>query len=212
VQGYGIGCGVLFLLLSVCFMYLLYRYRDVKVVRNSQPRMCGVLLLGMLLGSVQVLLSSSSVTVARCQAQDWLQQLSYRMVFGSFLLKLWRVHMVVNSTTSFKRVRISEEQVMRYLLYLILSAVLLLVPITALSGYTVVYDSWEESNQMIYEAGCGVNESDSAMGVSGTALQYILNATQALILCMGVWYVWMTRSVPAAISETIVVGKCKYGY
>jgi hypothetical protein len=93
--------------------------------------------LGGAFGLIKVMLSAGETTQASCITQLWFSHYSFRLIFRTLLLKLWRIDKVVNAS-SFKRIIVSENQVLQYLLLdIALVTILLLIPITAISYNSV---------------------------------------------------------------------------
>ena len=137
----------------------LYYFWNVKLIRTSQPRIMSTLLIGAYLGLIKVYLSAFKVTHVSCVCQLWLSHFSFRFIFRTLLLKLWRIHAVMNAG-SFKRVIILENAVLSYLLSDVLFMTLvLLMPITIISsleGGLAGYVSKTLRNQTVRYAECQV--------------------------------------------------------
>ena len=112
------------------FIFIYWRS---KQIRLAQPKLMSFLLFGGAFGLIKVILSALEISQASCITQLWFSHIAFRLIFRTLLLKLWRIDKVVNAS-SFKRVIVSENQVLRYLLLdIVLVIIFLLIPITVIS-------------------------------------------------------------------------------
>ena len=182
----------------------LFFFWQAKQIRTSQPRIMVFLLLGGVLGLIKVYLAAFKVTHVSCVCQLWLSHYAFRLIFRTLLLKLWRIHAVMNAG-SFKRIIIAENTVLWFLLSdIVFMTVILLIPITivsSLEGGLPGYVASNMNNQTILYAECQVSTS-----VAVAVLNGILYFSDGLNLIMAVYYTYKTRSVPASVNETSTVG------
>ena len=138
------------------FIFVYWRSKQIRV---AQPKLMSFLLLGGALGLIKVLLSAGTINQASCITQLWFSHYSFRLIFRTLLLKLWRIDKVVNAS-SFKRIIVSENQVLLYLLLdIVLVTIFLLIPITAISCNSmgmVGYISTTRNNQTTLYVECQV--------------------------------------------------------
>ena len=182
----------------------LYAFWQAKQIRTSQPRIMVFLLIGGVLGLIRVYLAAFPVTHTSCVGQLWLSHLAFRLIFRTLLLKLWRIHAVMNAG-SFKRIVIGENTVVWYLLSDIAAlTVVFLIPITIISSLgngLAGYVASTTNNQTTLFAECQVSTSLAVAILNG-----MLYASDALYLLMAVYYTYKTRAVPASVNETSTVG------
>ena len=182
----------------------LYAFWQAKQIRTSQPRIMAFLLIGGVLGLVRVFLAAFPVSHMSCVSQLWLSHLAFRLIFRTLLLKLWRIHSVMNAG-SFKRIVIGENTVVWYLLSdIVILTVVFLVPITIISSLgkgLAGYVASTTNNQTTLFAECQVSTSLAVAILNG-----MLYASDAVNLLMAVYYTYKTRAVPASVNETSTVG------
>ena len=205
-------------LLVACVIYVALHWNE-KMMRRSQPVLHLIIFLGAFCGLVKVLLSAAPVNRSNCVAQMWLQHLSFRLILRTLLLKLWRVHVIVNSSGK-KRRAIGLKTVLTYIAVDMLLLISLLSAITqttteqynASSGYDVSsynrlmkIETETSFNQRTVEAFC------SAPKVRSVAffLNSILYAYEALYLLHFAYYVYLTRELPSSIRAAGTAGKGK---
>lgn len=155
----------------------------------------------MLLGNlVLFLLIGVDITDSTCSLKIWLQHLAFRLFFGTYMLKLWRIHMIVN-TVGIKRVKITEmelfKKIMFYLILLLIALTIAHIFNDAKVGYIVT----TSSNQSTYQPICLNLNSD----VASIVLSFIY-VTEAHYVILAVYYLWLTRNVPSIVNETTVLG------
>lgn len=120
--------------LSIAFAFALVvfnnKFRSRKVVWLTSPNMNNVILLGaigfyicaILLGIDRTLLGGEEFKdqfLSLCLARTWLVQLSFTLLFGSLVAKIYRVYKVFTSSARCKTSRISDKQ-----LFIVLNSIL----------------------------------------------------------------------------------------
>ena len=184
---------------SIC----LYKFRATKQIKRAQPKVMACFLFGGGLGLIKVLLSTGVVTEISCLSQLWLLHLSFRLIYRTLLLKLWRINSVINAE-SFKRVTISANAIVWYLAVDVIAVIVLgLIPITVISSMgpgMVGYVSSTVANQTTIYPECQVSLS---RGVQ--VLDIILYLSDGIVLLMAIHYSILTRGVPTSVNETFAV-------
>lgn len=183
--------------------FTLYKFRATKQIKRAQPKVMACFLFGGVLGLVKVILACGPVNDFNCLCQLWLLHLSFRIVYRTLLLKLWRIHAVINAE-SFKRVTIRQNAVIWYLLIDVLAVIILiLVPITviSLSGVGMVgHVISTVANQTTLNPQCQVSRS---VGIK--FLDIALFISDGLVLLAAIRYAFLTRQVPVSVNETFAV-------
>ena len=190
-------CGLCFLFVLFC-AFTVSLFHDHKLIKAAQPGMLGVVLLGILLGIVKIIVATLDVTDGVCIAGVWLGHLSYVLVFGTLILKTWRVHKVVNS--GMKKVRITQEMLNLMMATLLFAFCCLLVVHTVVANPHRGHEDREGNTEISRLIKCTVDEpglSDLLFAVEGAMLLY------AAKLC------WASKNVPQAVNDSsyVAVGK-----
>ena len=189
------------------------------MMKRSQPVLHLIIFLGALCGLVKVMLAAAPVNRLNCVAQMWLQHLSFRLILRTLLLKLWRVHVIVNSSGKKRRV-IGLKTVLTYIALDMVVLVTLLSAITqttseqfnASAGYDMSnynrlmkIETETSFNQRTVEAFCAAPEVRSV----ASYLNSFLYAYEALYLLHFAYYVYLTRELPSTIKAAGTAGKGK---
>jgi hypothetical protein len=174
------------------FSYFVLRFWSSKVIRAAQPLQLCFILLGAYFGVGRVVAGAVLLTDVVCDLQDWLGHLSFGLVFGSLLLKTWRVNKIVNTKT-LKRVTISQKS-LNIMMGVFLSVFgSYLAVMQGIGGQHHLYISTTVSNQETAYSHCGLRITHMA-----TAL-YV---AEAVMLVYGVRLCWATKDVPDVVNES----------
>jgi ABC-type branched-subunit amino acid transport system substrate-binding protein len=192
--------GGVLIFVSVMFLLLTIRFRELAEVKNSQEYLLYCIVFGGLLAGGRVINSALPLSDKSCVAGFWLSNLSYWFVMMAFFLKSWRVNKLL-AIKSIKRVRITTGQIM---LYMLLSVLLVLGILVILTVIGVPHSSEvrsESSNQETLVPYCKLERP---------GIQLLLYVLHALLLGTGLRLCWSLREVPKKFSDfhTIGSGEC----
>ena len=208
------------LLLSMYVAYVLLHWSE-KSIKRSQPVLHLIIFLGSFFGLVKVLLSTSVINRSNCVTQLWFEHLAYRLVLRTILLKLWRVHVIVNSSAKTVRRVVGLNTVLIYILVDLIIVCSLLVAVTyttsshynALHGLTVEKNNnlvgtekSYERNQFTVELFCC---SPSVLSVAFIFYTTLL-AFEGLYLLLIAYYIYLSRDLPSTIQAAGTAGKGIY--
>jgi 7 transmembrane sweet-taste receptor of 3 GCPR/Receptor family ligand binding region len=181
----------------------LYMFRLTKQIKRAQPKVMACFLLGGVLGMIKVLLSTCVVSEMNCLSQLWLLHLSFRLIYRTLLLKLWRINSVINAE-SFKRVTISANAMLWYLAVdLLVVIVFVLIPITVISSLgpgMVGHVTSIVANQKTLYPECQVS-----LSLGTQVLDILLYLSDGVVLLMAIHFSVLTRGVPTSVNETLAV-------
>ena len=208
------------LLLSMYVAYVLLHWSE-KSIKRSQPVLHLIIFLGSFFGLVKVLLSTSVINRSNCVTQLWFEHLAYRLVLRTILLKLWRVHVIVNSSAKTVRRVVGLKTVLIYILVDLIIVCSLLVAVTyttsshynSLHGLTVEKNNnlvgtekSYERNQFTVELFCC---SPSVLSVAFIFYTTLL-AFEGLYLLLIAYYIYLSRDLPSTIQAAGIAGKGIY--
>jgi hypothetical protein len=103
-------------------------HRSEKIVIAIQPQMCLIILLGGVFITGRVFEAALKISDATCISGIWLGHMGFVMAFGSLFTKMYRIDVIINS--GMKRVKVSEKDVIKIVLVLILCMVVYLCILT----------------------------------------------------------------------------------
>lgn len=192
------GCLVIVLTI-ISTAYITY-YRDSKTIINAQYQVLLVRNAAFLLGGIRVILSGVDVTINTCIVELWLEHITFRLLFATVVLKLWRIDKLIN-TTGIKRVKITQNDLLFYIFCHFVAIVLGLIIVSGLMNEEVSYYKTTNANQSTYEAYCPKDTLDNAAG--GVLLA--IYASEMGYLFAGLYYLYITRNVPPIVNETKVL-------
>ena len=200
--------------------YVLLHWSE-KSIKRSQPVLHLIIFLGSFFGLVKVLLSTSVINRSNCVTQLWFEHLAYRLVLRTILLKLWRVHVIVNSSAKTVRRVVGLKTVLIYILVDLIIVCSLLVAVTyttssyynSLHGLTVEKNNnlvgtekSYERNQFTVELFCC---SPSVLSVAFIFYTTLL-AFEGLYLLLIAYYIYLSRDLPSTIQAAGTAGKGIY--
>ena len=147
---------MLLFVLSTIITTTIIANKNTKLVRSMQVRMQLFTMVGAFLGSARVLTGSYEISVKNCSLNLWLSHLSFWFLFTPMMLKIWRVHRIINNKT-LKRLTITESCIANKF-YCIISFVILYLAImqniTSAKPISVAVETHTENRLQSYQQ-CG---------------------------------------------------------
>jgi ABC-type branched-subunit amino acid transport system substrate-binding protein len=198
-EGFRIFCFVLggfVIFVSLVFLLLTIHFRKLADVQNSQEYMLYSILLGGVMAGGRVINSALPLSDKSCVAGFWLSNLSFWFVMMAFFLKSWRVNQLL-AIKSIKRVRITANQILRYLLVSVMLMIGMLVLLTLVGVPHVHEVISESSNQDTVVPFCTMRHPE---------IQTTLYVIHALLLGTGLRLCWSLREVPKKFSDFHTIG------
>lgn len=174
IRAYGYILVALIFLCSIGFGGWSIRYRKSQIVRASQPFFLVMLCAGtMVLGSAIIPLGidDGDSTLLSCSLMDnqscdracmsipWLLALGWSIVFSALFSKLWRVNIVYKHSMKFRRLKVSEKDVLLPFVVIFSCNLLLLIIWTAVEP--LYWDRISVSNTESYGT-CSASSSSNA--------------------------------------------------
>lgn len=184
-------------------IYIITNLKNEKLISSSP-----IFLIGMLVGSIVVSISlimwSPTLTYKfTCYLLPWLLSIGFTLLFGSLLVKTWRVH-VIFSDRSFEVYKISNRKVMFFLLLLLSVDIILLCVWSGISKIKI--------NEIIideYRISKNYNTCQSNSG--GNIIIWIIVAYKILQIIYGGYLALRIRTIPIKkYDESKVIAFCIY--
>jgi hypothetical protein len=191
--------GIAFVIICIVITVI---YRKRRLVKMSQPLLTYLTLFGMSLAFVNVYLSAIELTDSSCVALLWLQQLAFQIIFGTVLIRAWRVNQI---TAALQKKRITDRTCSLYLLLRISPTLLLLFFVTLDQSIqkhfvSVIHTQYE----YILEPCCDYNNT-ATLGM----IMYLYDTVTILI---GLKWCWNIRKVRSTICNTPSLVESKFIY
>jgi hypothetical protein len=191
--------GVMCVVWSALLWVFLYVYREAKVVKAAQAKMSMLMVVGGLIAGGRVINAAMTITDASCTTGLWLGHIGFYLVFGTLLVKTWRIYKLLQA--GLKKVKISEQYV--------------LVIVGAGAGFLCAYLAILTGVGRPRESEICSLESHVETCLKFCSLEHpefhsVLFAFEACLLAYGSYLCYGTKGAPDAINESkfIALGKC----
>lgn len=189
---------------SALWILYIFLNKDKTPIKSSSP----IFLIGMLIGSIVIYsslipLSPSLVSTTSCILTPWLLSIGFILLFGSLLVKTWRVHLIFSKKT-LEVFSIPNRQVLIFL------SLLLLIDIALLSAWTGI--SKMNTNEIIIdEYRINQNYDVCKPSIGGRVMMWIVIAYKVLMIIYGGYLALRVRTIPVKIyDESRIIAFCIY--
>ncbi|XP_041434636.1 probable G-protein coupled receptor 179 isoform X2 [Xenopus laevis] len=188
--------GMLVVFLS---MLVSYNFRDSKRIRASGLVLLETILFGSLLLYFSVFILYFKPSVFRCFVLRWVRLLGFCIVYGTIVLKLYRVMKVFLSRTAQRVPYLTSMRLLRMLFVFLLFCIWFLVGWTLGTlenlrrGVLVVIRTQTREGLVFYT--CDHDRWD-----------YMMSIAEVLLLCWGSFLCYRARSIPSAFHEPRYMG------
>jgi len=190
-----VACFLIAIALALAVIFL--KDRAELPIRRSSWRFSLIIIFGAIMAYCFVLMSFGAPTSGACKTRIWFLELGFVLVFGSLVLKLYRVHVIFHASLSSARFMKGGFPDGRLLIYL---SGLIAIAFGLLLGWTLGPD---EAGAVIYEvdiAGYGPAKH-LRCGFGNIVPLGLIFAFDALIVCCGCLLCLMIREVPSEFNE-----------
>ncbi|XP_006889531.1 PREDICTED: probable G-protein coupled receptor 179 [Elephantulus edwardii] len=180
-------------------MLVSYRCRESKRIRASGVILLETILFGSLLLYFPVFILYFKPSVFRCIALRWVRLLGFVIVYGTIILKLYRVLQLFLSRTAQRGPHLSSGRLLRRLGLLLLLVL----------GFLVVWTSGvlERDAQHMFLVTQGHTPTGRHFYLCHhDRWDYIMVVAEMLLLCWGSFLCYATRAVPSAFHEPRYMG------
>lgn len=155
---------------AVILVVLLWNRRQ-SVVRFSSVMFVCFMLLGAQLGYAVILLGIGKPSAVGCNIQLWLGVLCFLIVFGSMIIKTYRIHTIFTNASQLRRVVMTNQHVSGYLLALMIVPLCLLTVWTILEPLDAIsYDDHADEDKETLR--CGSHNEQLALILGGLLAAY----------------------------------------
>ena len=172
---------------------VVYAYRTESVLKMAQPVMLLIIIFGELIAAIRVIITGLDLSDSVCKAQDALGHLAFWMVFGPYVLKLWRINRVMNVTTLMK-VKVTIFDTLKYFAYIYACMILYLIISLAIVDTNLTFVDIFQNNQKTRYTTC------SEIGPQALA-EVPLNIIEVLWVLYCIWLGYSVKELPGAFNE-----------
>lgn len=98
---------IFMLLTALCMIFMAY-YRNDSSLKALQPLLLLGTLLGCMMCGAEMILEALPIDTTSCAAHVWIVHLSFYLILGSIMAKIYRIHLIINAD-GLKKVVVSEK-------------------------------------------------------------------------------------------------------
>ncbi|XP_058496482.1 probable G-protein coupled receptor 158 [Solea solea] len=182
------------MVLDLASMVVVYHFRRNKSIRTSGLILLEAILFGALLLYFPVMILYFQPSVFRCILLRWVRLLGFAIMYGTVILKLYRVLKVFLSRTAQRTPYMTSWRVVRLL------AVILLVVLWFLLAWTSAVCQNPELSHALIAAGLTPEGLQFSMCLLDQ-WDYMMAVAEFLFLLWGVYLCYAVRTVPSAFHE-----------
>ncbi|KAK5859609.1 hypothetical protein PBY51_021154 [Eleginops maclovinus] len=182
------------MVLDLAAMVVVYHFRRMKSIRTSGLILLEAILLGALLLYFPVMILFFHPSVFRCILLRWVRLLGFSVMYGTVILKLYRVLKVFLSHTAQRTPYMTSWRVLRLLI------VILLVVLWFLVAWTSAVCQNPEVSLALIAAGLTPEGLQFSMCLLDR-WDYMMAVAEFLFLLWGVYLCYAVRTVPSAFHE-----------
>jgi hypothetical protein len=153
--------------------------------------MLALMLMGSLVGSLRVLNTTFGISDATCEAGLWFGHCGFVLLFGTLLLKSWRVHAIVNNSNMRKK-KITEKFIVSVTLGALLFVCVYLVMLKFVGQIHMSVSRIEVANQYTKEVECSFVHPEA---------HTFLFVIEACVVFVGSYLCYKTKDVPDVVNE-----------
>ena len=194
IGGFGLFMCVFGAFISSFVLLWTYLVRYSKAIKKSQPIFVFIFILGAIFMNYTTLAYIGPNTDTSCLARPWLLNLSASIMFVPLIMKLRRVHRLVNNPRM-RKIKITDSDVMKFIIVLLMVDVILLLIWTYTNTPRMIIVPTNYSGAL-----APVNNEICSTGLSNT-MEVILLIWKTMLLCYGVYLAAITWHAPAELAE-----------
>ncbi|KAJ3308941.1 hypothetical protein HDU76_003770 [Blyttiomyces sp. JEL0837] len=207
-----VGICSLFTLGLLGYMFI---HKDMKIFKASSPRFLTVIILGANISYVSVwLFSQYPMQDASCVLFGWLKYMGFATVFGSLLLKTYRISIIFsNKKTKKKTMNVAKH---------LNDTVLFVVLIVFLGLWAVLLVIWTviptQRPRLLVESVASVAKNGTIISFMETpycefgSYNYVCLAAMVITLGFGVMLTYSVRDTPSAFNESKWIALALYNW
>ncbi|XP_051984238.1 probable G-protein coupled receptor 158 [Xyrauchen texanus] len=182
------------MLLDFISMVVVYHFRRNKRIRASGLILLEAILSGSVLLYFPVMIQYFNPSIFRCILLRWVRLLGFATVYGTVILKLYRVLKVFLSRTAQRIPYMTSWRVLRLL------GVILLVVLWFLVAWTSAVCQSDDTQHALIDIGVTPEGLQFSMCLLDS-WDYMMAAAEFLFLLWGVYLCYAVRTVPSAFHE-----------
>ncbi|KAK5580103.1 hypothetical protein RB653_000116 [Dictyostelium firmibasis] len=177
-----------FILLVLTMMFLVVKYRENPSIRSASPIFLNFILFGAIIIYIGIILWSSTISSASCNAQFWLVTIGFTTLIGSLVVKNFRIWLIFDNP-ELKLVTITNLQLVPWVGVCLVINIMLMSILSSVGNLTMIDAQGIDSlGKYEFIKVCKMNSS-------GASTLYTILAYFAALLLIGVFVSWKIRIV-----------------
>lgn len=185
--------GSVLIALLVILAVVVVIYRKESVLKMAQPTMLLLIILGEIIGAIRIIITGLNLNDSLCKSQDALGHLGFWMVFGPYVLKLWRINRVMNTMTLLK-VKVTIFDTLKYFAYIYVFMIFYLIVSLAIVDTKLTYVDVIKDNQLTRYTSCAEIQPQALAEIP-------LNIAEVICVLYCIWLGYAVKELPAAFNE-----------
>ena len=168
-------------------------YHQNQSVKSAQPMLLFWTLLGSVFCAARAIVASSSVNDMVCNARYWLFHLTFFIIMGSIMAKMYRLHLIINAG-GMQKVVVSETFALSLFLVGLAFFIVMLIIVDTVGQASASKDfTTSQTGQRTYKSSCTFVHPE---------VEYSLFAIEFLMLFGAIGLAWATSNAPKKVNET----------
>ncbi|XP_046543762.1 probable G-protein coupled receptor 158 [Haliotis rubra] len=193
LRGIPLGIQSFCMTIALVIGIVIVRLRKTKVMRSSMWILLEMILVGALLLYATVVIQYFEPTTLTCIMVPWFRECGFAIVYGALVLKVYRILAEFQSRKA-HRVHVRDKDLLKYL------TVIIIVVIGYMAAWTAVNVDHLSENATLLAVGKTEDQLTYTMCKSHW-WDYVIELSEFLFLCFGVYLCYCVRSAPSDYSE-----------
>ena len=184
--------GIAMGLTAMAMAFCAYFYKN-HSIKSAQPMLLFWTLLGSIFCAARSIVSCSLVSTTVCNARFWLFHLTFYIIMGSIMAKMYRLHLIINAG-GMQKVVVSETFALAVFLGGLAFFIVFLIIVDAVGkAFPTQEFTTNVTGQRTYKASCAFVHPE---------VEYVLFAIEFLMLFGAIGLAWATSNAPKKVNET----------
>lgn len=197
---------IIALIISICFSFLFWHYKDEKVVKKTSPFFSQLILIGVDLCLISQIFWGVSQSSFTCFIKIWLLAIGFGLIMGNLLAKTYRIFKIFTNV-QITNLILKDTDLLKFSVVILSIEVALLCVYCFVSGTPRPVNIQSTSDSLLLIIQCAV--PSSFVQLFGQIS--ILTFNGLLILC-GVVIAYVSRNVESSFNESKYIAITVYIY
>ncbi|CAM9149949.1 unnamed protein product [Phaeothamnion confervicola] len=179
-------------------------YRSTAIIRFAQPAFCGIFTLGVAALCLSNYTLLGPITEPLCLSQVWVWGIAFDVAFSALFSKVWRVWRIMESAKQMKRIKLTVQQTMSVISFIVGVDVVILVVWSAVAPPrpTPYYETTSD----------GVEIEQQKCSSSASLFEIVFLLYKLVLIIWGCYLSWVTRKCSSELSESKQIMYSMYNF